>query len=163
MIQLVDIKQKFYLASSRRKKSLLLFVISTVAIVILDACLLATSKNNYVLEAIFTIIFTIAYLFFLIFYFTTLRKNIMSELQFYEDANKAELIEVRVSLIEFEKETKINNGLEYFILKAVVKENLEDTERLFLVPSKFTFKKNEKAILKTFGRVVLEVGGYKWL
>ena len=87
----------------------------------------------------------------------------MSELQFYEDANKAELIEVRVSLIDYEKETKINNGLEYFVLKAVVKENLEDTERLFLVPSKFTFKKNEKAILKTFGRVVLEVGEYKWL
>lgn len=161
MIQLVDVKQKLGVALSNRRKTLVLFIISTIFIIGFDAILIATSSANYVVEAILTILFTILYLFFLIFYFTILRKNIINELNFYSDVDKAELNEIRVQLIDFSEETKINNGLEYFVLKAIVKNRLEDVEQLFLVPNKFTFKKNEKAILKTFGRVVIEVGESK--
>lgn len=157
MIKLVDVKQHLLNAIMDRRRYLAIFIISTILVLTLDAVLMATSKDSYVLELVFTIILTVIYFVFLIFYFSVLRKRIMSELNFYSAASEGELNTVHVELIEFNEETKINNGIEYYVLKALTLKELKDDECYFYAPKRFEFKKNQKATLKTFGSVIIEV------
>lgn len=156
MIQFVDVKQCLGKAIVERRRTLALFIVSTIFIVALDAILMATSKQKYIVELIISILFTVLYLFFLVFYFTVLRKKIMNELNFYSSVDSATLNEMHVELIEFEENKKIYNGIDYFVLKAITINNLTEVEQFYYVPAKFEFKKGSKAILKTFGSVVIE-------
>lgn len=157
MIQLVDINKGLLVSSYNKRKHLILFIVFTLFIIGFDALLMATSGENYLPDLILTIVFTIAYLIYLVFYFTTLNRSLSNELNFYECASKSDLTTSHIKLIEIENEKKINNGLEYFVVKAIKKNELSDVEVNYLAPIKFDFKKNSNAKIKTFGSVIIEI------
>ena len=115
------------------------------------------SKLNYTIELIFSILVGIAYLIYLVFYFTVIRRVIAADLRFFEGANKAERSEYDVEILSISSEIKEHNGREYYVLEAKVSENLKDEVKNFFVPSTFSFKKNQKATLYTYGTVVIDV------
>ena len=162
MLNLVDIKQGLYGAERRKLRHFLLFLFSTVLTIILVVVLMLTSKSNYIHELIFTIFISIAYLVYLVFYFTVIRRVVYADLHFFEGASKTELSEYNVEIISISKEIKDYNGREYYLLEANVRENLKDEVKNFYLPSKFSFKKNQKATLQVYGSVVINVELRKW-
>lgn len=157
MLNLVDIKKGLYGAETRKLRHFILFLISTILVVSLVLILMLTSKLNYVVELVFTILISIAYLFYLIFYFTIIRRVIRADLRFFEGASKAELSEYDVEIISMSEENKEYNGREYYILEAKVKESLKDEVKNFYLPNTFAYKKNQKARLYVYGSVVINV------
>ena len=157
MLNLIDIEKGLYGVSYKKRRHFILFVLSTMFAVALVILLMLTSKQNYTLELIFTILISIAYLLYLVFYFTVIRRVLQAELRFYEGASKAELSEYDVEIQCISEEIKEHNGLEYYVLEAKVDENLKEEDKIFYVPTKFSFKKNQKATIQVYGSVVINV------
>ena len=157
MLNLVDVKKGLYGAETRKLRHFILFLISTILVVSLVIILMLTSKLNYVVELVFTILISIAYLFYLIFYFTIIRRIIKADLRFFEGASKTELSEYDVEILSMSKEIKNYNDREYYVLEAKVKESLKDEEKIFYLPNTFAYKKREKAKLYVYGSVVINV------
>ena len=157
MLNLVDIKKGLYGAEIKKRRHFILFILSTLLTIGLIILLMLTSKQKYVLELIFSILIGAVYLVYLVFYFTVIRRCIATELRFFEGANKNEFSEYDVEILSMSDELKEYNGLEYYVLEAKVIENLKDEDKFFYLPSKFSFKKNQKATLQVYGSVVINV------
>ena len=157
MLNLVDIEKGLYGAAYKKRRHFILFLLSTIFAFALVLILMLTSKQKYVLELIFTIFVSVVYLFYAIFYFTVIRRCLQAELRFYEGASKAELSEYDVEIQSISEKVKEYNGLEYYVLEAKVDENLKEEDKIFYVPSKFSFKKNQKAVLYVYGSIVINV------
>lgn len=155
MTFLIDIDDKFNEISYLKKKHKLLFICASILIVIFDGILLSTSKENYILNMIFSIILTIAYFFYLIFYFSILRIKIFDEYRLFSSLEKKVFCEDKCEFIEYEDKKEISNGIEYFVLNMNVLNNLENVVKKFYVLEKFPFKKNKKYQINYFGKVIV--------
>ena len=157
MLNLVDIEKGLYGAEIKKRRHFILFLVSTVLVISIDLILMLASKQNYVVELIFTIFFSVIYLVYLVFYFTVIKRCISAELRFYEGAKKAELSEVFCEIQSISEKVKEYNGLDYFVVEAKVDENYKKVDKIFYAPTKFKFKKNEKFIFHTFGSIIIDV------
>ena len=157
MLNLVDIEKGLYEVAYRKRRHFILFLIATFIVLILEVVLMLTSKNNYIVELIFSVILSIAYLIYVIFYFSIIKRCLDNELRFFEGAKNGEHSEIFCTLTSLSNELKEYNGLEYYVLEARVDENLKEEDKIFYVPKRFEFKKNQKAILYVYGSVVIEV------
>ena len=157
MLNLVDIKQGLYGAEVRKLRHFLLFIFATMLTVALILILMLTSNRNYIFELVFSIVISTAYLCYLVYYFTVIRRVIVADYRFFEGANKAELSEYDVEILSISDEIKEYNGREYYVLEAKVKDNLKDEDKNFYLPKVFDFKKNQKARLFVYGTVVINV------
>ena len=157
MLNLVDVKKGLYGAEIKKRRHFILFLFATILTITLDIVLMLTSKSSYVLELVFTILISTTYLVYLIFYFSVIKRVISADLRFFEGAVKNELSEYDVEILSMSEEIKENNGREYFLLEANVSENLKDEVKNFFLPSKFSFKMNQKARLFVYGSVVINV------
>ena len=157
MLNLVDIKKGLYGAALKKRRHFLLFFVSTLLTITLVLVLMLTSKSNYTLELIFTILISVIYLIYLVFYFTVIRRVIYADVRFFEGLSKAELSEYDVEILSMSDEIKEYNGREYHLLEAKVFENLKEEVKNFYLPSKFAYKKNQKAHFYVYGSVVINV------
>ena len=157
MLNLVDIEKGLYGAAYKKRRHFILFILSTMLTVALVILLMLTSKQKYVLELIFTILISVAYLIYVVFYFTVIRRVIKADLRFFEGASKAELSEYDVEIQSISEEIKEYNGREYYVLEARVDENLKEEDKIFYVPSKFSFKKDQKARIYVYGSIIINV------
>ena len=157
MLNLVDIEKGLYGAAYKKRRQFILFLLSTLLTFALVIILMLTSKQKYILELIFTILVSVAYLIYAVFYFTVIRRCLQAEHKFYEGASKAELSEYDVEIQTISEKVKEYNGLEYYVLDAKVDENLKEEDKIFYVPNRFSFKNNQKAVLHVYGSVVISV------
>ena len=157
MLNLVDVEKGLYEAAYKKRRHVILFLITTILTLVLEVILMLTSKNQYVIELIFSILFGTSYFVYLVFYFSVIKRCLNAELRFFEGANKGERSEVFCSLTSLSKEVKEHNGREYYVLEAKVDDGLKEEDRIFFVPKKFSFKDNQKAVLYVFGSVVIDV------
>lgn len=157
MLNLVDIEKGLYATEARKRRHTFIFVVATLLSLTLVLVLMLTSKDKYVLELIFTILVSITYLIYLTFYFTVIRRFFKNELRFYEGVKNSELSELYCEILSISEEEKEYNGRSYYILDARVNENLKDEDKIFYLPKKFQFKKNQKAKLQVFGSIVINV------
>ena len=162
MLNLVDIEIGLYGAAYKQRRHFILFILSTMITIALVILLMLTSKQKYILELIFTILISVAYLIYLIFYFTVIRRVLNADIRFFEGASKTELSEYDVEILSISEQIKEYNGREYYVLEARVDENLKEEDKIFYVPTKFSFKKNQKARIQVFGSVVINVELRKW-
>ena len=109
------------------------------------------------LELIFTILISVTYLLYFVFYFTVIRKSIQAELRFFEGVKKVDLSEVYCEIQAISDSTKEYNNREYYVLEAKVDENLKEEDKIFYVPKKFSFKKDQKATIEVYGSVVIKL------
>ena len=157
MLNLVDIEKGLYGAEIKKRRHFILFLISTFLIIFIDVILMLTSKDNYIVELVLTIIFSAAYFVYLVFYFTVIKRCLNAELRFFEGVKKSELSEVYCEAQSISDDVKEYNGLEYYVVEAIVDENLKKEDKIFYAPQKFKFKKNEKLIFHTFGSIIINV------
>lgn len=157
MLNLVDIEKGLYATETKKRRHTIIFVVATILAITLVLVLMLTSKDNYILELIFTILVSIAYLIYVTFYFTVIRRVFKNELRFYEGVKNSELSLVYCELIKVSEDVKEYNGREYYVLDAKVNENLKDEDKIFYLPKQFSFKKNQKATLQVFGSIIINV------
>ncbi len=157
MLNLVDIKEGLYGVEIKKRRHFLLFLFSTILTITLVVVLMLTSKSRYILELVFTILISIAYLIYLIFYFTVIRRVLSADLRFFEGANKNEHSEYDVEIVSMSDEIKEYNDREYYLLEAKVFENLTEEVKNFYLPAKFSYKENQKARLHVYGSIVIQV------
>ena len=157
MLNLVDIEKGLYGAEIKKRRHFILFLVSTILVISIVLILMLASKQNYIVELIFTIFFSVIYLVYLIFYFTVIKRCLNAELRFYEGAKKADLSEEFCEILSISEEVKEYNGLEYYVVEAKVDEYYKKVDKIFYAPTKFKFKKNEKLIFHTFGSIIISV------
>ena len=157
MLNLIDIEKGLYGVSYKKRRHFILFLLSSVLTIALVVILMTTSKQKYVLELIFTILVSVVYLIYLVFYFTVIRRVLQAELRFYEGASKSELSEYDIEIQSISEKVKEYNGFEYYVLEARVDENLKEEDKIFYFSKPFSFKKNQKATIQVYGSVVINV------
>lgn len=156
-MKLLDVEGTLPRLRNDRQKHIWLFVAFTLITILVDALLIYFSTDQYTLNAIISIFITAVYLGYLVFYFTVLRRRLVDYLSLYENCYLSELNEEKCELLHFNEEKKISNGIEYFVLEANVIENNKKIDKNFLCLEKFSIKKDQKVLLKTFGSVVVEL------
>jgi hypothetical protein len=157
MLNLVDIEKGLYGAEYKKRRHFILFILSTILTFALIILLMLTSKQKYILELIFTILVSVFYLIYAVFYFTVIRRVLKADVRFFEGASKVELSEYDVEIHSISENIKEYNGREYYVLEAKVDENLKEEDKIFYLPSKFSFKKNQKARIQVYGSIVINV------
>ena len=158
MLNLVDIEKGLYEASFKKRRHFILFLIATILTIIIESILMLTSKINYTIELIFSIIFGVGYFLYLVFYFSVIKRCLYANLRFFEGAKRGEKSEIFCTLTSLSNTLKEHNGLEYYVLEAKVDDNLkEEEDKVFFVSKRFEFKKNQKAILYVHGSVVISL------
>ena len=157
MLNLVDIEKGLYGAGYKKRRHFIIFILSTILTISLVVLLMLTSKEKYILELIFTILFSVIYLLYVVFYFTVIRRVINADLRFFEGAKKAELSEYDVEIQRISEKVKEYNGREYYVVEAKVFENLREEDKIFYAPKTFTFKQNQKATFQAFGSIIVNV------
>ena len=157
MLNLIDIEKGLYGVSYKKRRHFILFLLSSVLTITLVVILMLTSKQKYILELVFTILVSVLYLIYLVFYFTVIRRVLQAEFRFYEGASKSELTEYDIEIQSISEKVKEYNGLEYYVLEARVDENLKEEDKIFYVSKPFSFKKNQKATIQVYGSVVINV------
>jgi len=157
MIELIDINTGLNNAIRRRRNDILLFSVLTMLICLLVTVLMLTSKEKYFINLIFTLIGSIAYCFYLVFYFSIIRKRDVDEYHFYDVASKASFEQIDVIVNSVEKKTIIRDGIEFYVLNAKVIGNLEDVVKTFHLLVNVELKEGSKATLKVFGQTVVSL------
>lgn len=157
MLNLIDLDKGLLDASLKKRRHFILFLISSIVAIVSIFLLIFFSDEHYVFELILTILISIAYLFYLVFYFSVIRRCIGAELRLYEGAKKAEFHEINCELISLGDEIKEYNNLEYYVLEAKEIENLREENKIFYAAKKFSFKKNQKAKLIVYGSIIIDV------
>lgn len=155
MINNVDINNGLIEAISKRKKNLWIFVCASILVIVGISLLMLKSKEKYALNLILSILLAIPYLLYLVFYFTVLRRRLLDEYRFYNGASNASLNDEKCQIIQYEDQSKISNGLEYFVLRVKVIGALSDTEKNYLVTNKFEFDKNAIYKVNLYGTVLI--------
>ena len=157
MLNLVDIEKGLYGAAYKKRRHFILFILASIISIAIIVILMLTSKEKFVIELIFTILISIAYLIYIVFYFSVIRRCLQADLRFFEGASKSELSSYDVEIHSISEEIKEYNGREYYVLEAKVDENLKEEDKIFYVPKKFSFKKDQKATIEVYGSVVINV------
>jgi len=157
MLNFVDVEKGLLDASYKKRRHFILFLFVTILAIGLVLLFLLISDERYAFELVMCVFISIAYLFYLIFYFSIIQRCFNNELRLYEGAKNATFSNVDCEIISLSDEIKEYNGLEYYVLEAKVEENLKEENKIFYVNKKFDFKKNQKAKMKVYGSIVISM------
>lgn len=157
MVQLVDSKNGLNQAYYNKRKHKIVFFCLTVLAILIVSVIMVTSTDKYIVNLIFSILITACYLMYLVFYFTVLKRRVNAEFNFYNDLSKVALSEAKIKFLNYEKNTKESNQIEYFVINANVPNQYGDEDKFFLIKEKVDFKEGKTYKVKLFGSVIISM------
>lgn len=158
MLNLIDVEKSLGIELSKKKNNAIFFGVVTVFVIALDALLMIDSSNNYVLNLLISIIFSIAYLIYLVMYIVVIRPLHATKSDFLYKISSSEHTTYNGEIIEFINEQIELNDMEFYVANVRIIGNIKDDIKTLYFPQKVDFKKKNKFVFETFGKVVISLG-----
>lgn len=159
----VDVQREYTLSKSRYLKVSLLFSSLFALVLISDTLLVLLSKENYTPYLIISIVISILFSWFAIYFFTNIYKDINSRYRYFQGYARGQQSEDEVIYEKLGKELELVNGLYVYPLKVKFISNLNEPEEktIYSFSEDLHFKRGDKLTIKTYQRILISAESHK--
>ena len=149
-IEYQKVKKKMLLFS-------LLFAFIFSLVIVSDALLIVTSGQNYTINLIISIIVSVIFIWFAIYFFTTIYKEIDKRYRFFKGYESGLKEQEEVDFISCDDEIAYVNGLYVYPLHVVYKNGLESQNKIIYSSVKLQYKNGDKLLITTYQRILIKI------
>lgn len=151
----VDIESEYQKAKSKIFRLSLLFSLILTITIISDVLLIVFAKEEYIINLIISIIITIAFLWFAIFFISMIYKDVNDRYRYFRGYDSGLKAIDDVIFIEKEDELTYVNGLYVYLVRVRFNEGLKSQDKIIYTLNKdLDFKKGDKLTITTYQRIL---------
>lgn len=152
----LDVPYEYQKAKKKMLCFSLIFAFVFSLVILGDALLVIKSGQNYTINLIISIIISIIFIWFAIYFFTTIYQEICNRYRFFKSYESGLKEQEEIEFINCENELNYVNGLYVYPLHVIYKNGLESQNKIIYSSIKLPFKSGDKLMIKTYQRILIE-------
>ena len=153
----VDIDHEYKQARSSFLTYSLIFSTALTITLIADTLLIVFSKENYLINFIFATLITILFCWFMIFFFSSIYREVNNRYRYYKNYGSGVKEEGEVKFIAQNHELTYVNGLYVYPVKVKYVSSLSEEEKIiYTINDKLDFQEGDKLTISTYQRIIIK-------
>ena len=154
----VDVNQEYQKAKSNFLRYSLLFSLIFSLVLVTDVLLILFAGEDYQINLLITIIISILFLWFAIFFFTNIYQDINNRYRYFKGYDSGIKPTDEVIFLASSDELAYVNGLYVYPLMVKYVSNLEEVEKIIYSFSKeINYEQGDKLTITTYQRIILKM------
>ena len=159
----VDVKNEYQVVKSKLFRISLLFSLILTAIIVADILLVTLSKDNYIPCLIVSIVITISFAWFMIFFFTNIFSETNNKYRYFKGYELGLHPTEEVEFLRQSDELCYINGLYVYPVYVRYMSNLSAQDKvIFSLKNDLPYEMGDKLTLVTYQRVIISAEKHKW-
>lgn len=153
----VDVVGEFQKVKAKLFKLSLLFSLTLTAVIIADVLLVALAPEKYIVNLIITIVITILFCWFAIFFFTNIYNSINTQYRYYKGFDSGIKPTEEVEFIKKSDELCYINGLYVYpvYVRYFIGINCQD-KVIFAFDNNLNYEMGDKLTITTYQRILIK-------
>ena len=157
MIYRVDVGHEYQSVKSKLFRISLLFSIIFTLVIIGDVLLITLSKENYLVPMIISIVISILFVWFAIYFFTNIFSDVNNQYRYFKGYESGLHPTDEVEFLKQSDELCYINGLYVYPLFVRYKSNLNVQDKvIFTFAEKLNYQMGDKLTITTYQRILVE-------
>lgn len=157
MIYRVDVSHEYQSVKSKLFRISLLFSIIFTLVIIGDVLLITLSKENYLVPMIISIVISILFVWFAIYFFTNIFSDVNNQYRYFKGYESGLHPTDEVEFLKQSDELCYINGLYVYPLFVRYKSNLNVQDKvIFTFAEKLNYQMGDKLTITTYQRILVE-------
>lgn len=158
----VDVAYEYQQSKSKFLRLSLLFSAIFSLVIIADTLMITLSKENYIPFLVISIIITILFIWFAIFFFTNVYNDANSRYRYFKGYESGQKNESEVIFISSSDKMKFINGMYVYPIHVKYLSNLNNEDKIIYSFKKdFSYKNGDKLIITTYQKILLKAALHK--
>ncbi len=158
----VDVKNEYQVVKSKLFRISLLFSLILTAILVADVLLVTLSKENYIPYLIVSIVITISFAWFAIFFFTNIFSETNNKYRYFKGYELGLHPTEEVEFLRQSDELCYINGLYVYPVYVRYMSNLSAQDKvIFSLKNDLPYEMGDKLTLVTYQRVIISAEKHK--
>lgn len=158
----VDYEHEYKVVKSKLFRLSLLFASILTIIIISDVLLITLSKENYVPFMIISMVITILFSWFAIFFFSNIYNEVNAEYRYYKGIESGLKPTEEVELLQISNEPCYMNGLIVYPLFVKFISTLSTQDKIiYRIDKSFNYQPGDKLTITTYQRILLSAERHK--
>lgn len=157
MIYRVDVSHEYQSVKSKLFRISLLFSIIFTLVIIGDVLLITLSKENYLIPMIISIVISVLFVWFAIYFFTNIFSDVNNQYRYFKGYESGLHPTDEVEFLKQSDELCYINGLYVYPLFVRYKSNLNVQDKvIFTFAEKLNYQMGDKLTITTYQRILVE-------
>ena len=154
----VDVNKEYQKAKSNFLRYSLLFSLIFSLVLVTDALLILFAGEDYQINLLITIIISILFLWFAIFFFTNIYQDINNRYRYFKGYDSGIKPTDEVIFLASSDELAYVNGLYVYPLMVKYVSNLEEVEKIiYSFDKEINYEQGDKLTITTYQRIILKM------
>ena len=154
----VDVNQEYQKAKSKFLRYSLLFSLIFSLALVADVLLVLFAGEDYQINLLITIIISILFIWFAIFFFTNIYQDINNRYRYFKGYDSGLKPVDEVIFLSSNDELAYVNGLYVYPMKVKFVSNLEEVEKIIYSFNKdVNYERGDKLTITTYQRIILKM------
>lgn len=155
---LVDVNNEYKKAKTKMNNATVLFIILFALTIIISYVLIITRENHVKLNMIFTMIVSIAFVFYAISFFSLSYPGLNNALRFYEGFERGIKVTDIVKIKSIDNEIKEVNGFDCYPMHITVFDGIDEADKtVYVFDRNININKKDKLSLTSYQRIVISI------
>lgn len=158
----VDVNNEYQIIKKKLFRLSLLFSLILTVVIVADVLLVTLSKEDYVVCYIISIVISILFAWFAIFFFTNIYNEVNARYRYFKGYESGLKPTDEVLFIKQSEELCYVNGLYVYPLFVSFVSNLDTKDKIiYTLSKKLNFAAGDKLTITTFQRILIEAEKHK--
>ena len=157
MFYSVDLNSEYKKSKTKFLSYSLLFAFILAAVLTCDTLCVALSKEDYNVALIITMVVTVLFCWFAIFFFSCIYNDINARYRFFKGVNSGQVPTEEVIFVSMNPEMVIMNGLYVYAINVKYEQNFITRDKLiYTFEPNLDLKQGDKIAITTYRRILLK-------
>ena len=158
----LDVNNEYNLVKSKLLRLSLLFALVLTLVLVGDVLLVALSGEEYIAQLIISIVITILFSWFAIYFFTNIYSDINNRYRYFRGYEAGLKPTEEVEYLRQSDELCYINGVYVYPLYVRYSQGLTKVDKvIFTFAKKLNFKEGDKLTITTYQRILIEAESHK--
>ena len=152
----LDVSSEYQKSKSKFFRYSLIFALIFAAVLLVDTLLVVLTKEEYIAALIVSIVVTILFSWFAIFFFLNIYNDINSRYRFFKGFDSGEKPVEDVAFLYQSSDMEFVNGLYVYGIKVSYVEHFITKEKIiYSLDKDLDFKEGDKLLVTTYRRIIV--------
>ena len=157
MFYSVDLNGEYKKSKTKFLSYSLLFAFILAAVLTCDTLCVALSKEDYNVALIITMVVTVLFCWFAIFFFSCIYNDVNARYRFFKGVNSGQVPTEEVVFVSMNPEMVIMNGLYVYAINVKYEQNFITRDKLiYTFEPNLDLKQGDKITITTYRRILLK-------
>ena len=153
----VDVDYEYQSVKSKLFRLSLLFSLILTSVIIADVLLVVLSKENYLVQLIISIVLTVLFAWFTIYFFTNIYQEINLRYRYFKGYSSGIKPVDEVEFVRIENKLSYVNGLYVYPVYVKYVSTLNSEEKIiYCLKEDLNFQEGDKLTIETYQRILLK-------